>query len=195
MKPGETVSPRASITRAAAALPSRPMSTMRPPRMPRSAASHGLPLPSRTRPLRMSTSYGGACGGQRNRADEQRGGRCSHANSHARHPMSRPAPSQTAAVLLKPDRRCAKLPTAWRAVQRAEVCNRKRDRPATLARAPEERGARAARFGPSRRAPVRQRRADTRASAASGATIDFGTWIQTAGRFRIRPSASGFNRW
>ena len=56
MKPGETVRPRASITRAAAAFPSRPMSTIRPPRMPMSVAIQGLPLPSRTRPLRISTS-------------------------------------------------------------------------------------------------------------------------------------------
>src|SRR5437899_2465971 len=38
------------------------MSAMRPPRMPTSAASHGLPLPSSTRPFRISTSYrAGVC--------------------------------------------------------------------------------------------------------------------------------------
>ena len=57
MKPGATVSPVASMTRVAAASPRRPMSTIRPPRMPMSAASHGLPLPSRTRPFRIRTSY------------------------------------------------------------------------------------------------------------------------------------------
>ena len=37
-------------------VPSRPMSTIRPPRMPMSVALQGLPLPSRTRPLRISKS-------------------------------------------------------------------------------------------------------------------------------------------
>src|SRR5579871_4567002 len=60
MKPGVTVRPCASIVRAAAAFPRRPMSTMRPPRMAMSVASHGLPLPSSTRPFLMSRSY--CCG-------------------------------------------------------------------------------------------------------------------------------------
>src|SRR5436190_20358352 len=61
MNPGATVRPFASMTRAAAALPRRPMSTIRPARIPMSAESHGLPLPSMTRPFLMSTSYGGDC--------------------------------------------------------------------------------------------------------------------------------------
>ena len=106
--------------------------------------------------------------------------------------MSRPAPSQAAAVLLKPDRRCANYPLRGARFSARKCATANRREPATLARAPEESGARAARFGPGRGAPLRQRRADTRASAASGATIGFGTWIQTVGRFRIRPSANGF---
>jgi hypothetical protein len=53
---GRNGEPPASMTRAAGALPSRPMSAMRLPRMPRSIASHGLPLPSRIRPLRIRMS-------------------------------------------------------------------------------------------------------------------------------------------
>ena len=56
IKPGLTACPAASISRAACACRRSPNATMRPPSMPTSARVHGLPVPSMTMPLRMSTS-------------------------------------------------------------------------------------------------------------------------------------------
>ena len=57
MKPGVDVRCRvASITRVACAPASVPTATMRPSRTPMSAGNHGLPVPSSTRPLRISRS-------------------------------------------------------------------------------------------------------------------------------------------
>src|SRR5262245_38951313 len=60
-KPGVTVSPSASSTRAAARTSAslmRPMRAMRPSRTPRSATYGGTPVPSTTRPPRMMRSKG-----------------------------------------------------------------------------------------------------------------------------------------
>ena len=75
--------------------------------------------------------------------------------------MSRPAPFEAAAVLLKPDRRCANYPLPGARFSARKCATANSTAPATLARAPEEGRARAARFGPGRGAPLRQRRADT----------------------------------
>ena len=55
MKPGQTKSPSASITRSAGSS-TRPTAAIRPPAMPTSARYQGLPAPSITRPPRISTS-------------------------------------------------------------------------------------------------------------------------------------------
>src|SRR5262245_49622483 len=77
--------------------------------------------------------------------------------------MSPTAPSQAATVLLKPDRDAQITDCVARGSTRGSV-QPPTDRPATLARAPEEGGARAARFGAGCGAPLRQRRANTRDS-------------------------------
>src|SRR5919108_5814759 len=56
MKPGATTRPAASITRLAAADARSPMAAMRSPATPRSARTHGAPLPSTIRPPRITTS-------------------------------------------------------------------------------------------------------------------------------------------
>ena len=53
---GGNVFPKASMTRAAVASFKTPTTTMRPFRTPTSAGNQGLPVPSSTRPLRMSRS-------------------------------------------------------------------------------------------------------------------------------------------
>jgi hypothetical protein len=57
MNPGVTNLPVASITRAACALPSFPIATMRPFCTATSAGNHGLPVPSITRPFLINRSY------------------------------------------------------------------------------------------------------------------------------------------
>jgi hypothetical protein len=56
MKPGAITRPVASTTRFALAPSSRPMAAMRPSRTATSAANHGAPVPSTTRPPRSSRS-------------------------------------------------------------------------------------------------------------------------------------------
>src|SRR5207249_9407281 len=56
MKPGATYVPDASIARSHFARPRRPTRAIFPPRIPTSATRHGEPVPSRTRPPRMTTS-------------------------------------------------------------------------------------------------------------------------------------------
>src|SRR5256885_13629349 len=56
MKPGATYVPEASIARSHFARPRRPTRAIFPPRIPMSATRHGEPVPSSTRPPRMTTS-------------------------------------------------------------------------------------------------------------------------------------------
>src|SRR3989449_2086362 len=56
MKPGATYDPDASIARALFARPRGPTRATFPPRIPISVMRHGDPVPSRTRPPRMTTS-------------------------------------------------------------------------------------------------------------------------------------------
>src|SRR5256886_6570449 len=56
MKPGATYVPEASIARSHFARPRRPTRAIFPPRIPMSATRHGEPVPSSTRPRRMTTS-------------------------------------------------------------------------------------------------------------------------------------------
>src|SRR5919108_3158424 len=56
MNPGATTRPAASITRLAAADARSPMAARRSPSTPRSARTHGAPLPSTTQPPRITTS-------------------------------------------------------------------------------------------------------------------------------------------
>src|SRR6266511_4324573 len=58
MKPGATVSPDASIRRAAVAVRRSPMAAMRSPRMPTSARTAGVPSPLSTEPPAIRRSYG-----------------------------------------------------------------------------------------------------------------------------------------
>jgi hypothetical protein len=64
INPGATYLPVASMTRVALASASVPTATIRPPRTPTSAGNQGLPVPSRTRALRIRRSNvaGGCCG-------------------------------------------------------------------------------------------------------------------------------------
>src|SRR2546421_1953514 len=56
MKPGATYIPAASIARSHFARPRRPTRAIFPSRIPMSATRHGEPVPSSTRPPRMTTS-------------------------------------------------------------------------------------------------------------------------------------------
>ena len=55
MKPGVTTAPSASITRFAASV-TRPIRAIRPPEIATSAEKPGIPLPSITRPPRITRS-------------------------------------------------------------------------------------------------------------------------------------------
>src|SRR5690349_6886406 len=124
MKPGVTVRPAASMVRVACALLSRPISTMWSPRMPRSNAIQGLPVPSSTRPFRMSTSYRAGPCADTSHVDADTATASAEMRRNARGLRMQLMPEMVTLLLSHRQMAVArKLPSAWRNVQGNERRN------------------------------------------------------------------------